>query len=46
MDGLRFSALRYKNDLNIKVDFKFIKFIGFFRWLIINQQKKDPHNLN
>ncbi len=25
-----FFVLKYKNDLNIKVDFKYIKFIDFF----------------
>ena len=35
----------YKNEL-IEVDFKIIKFIGFYLiWLIINQQKKDQYNL-
>ena len=28
MGGRLFFALQYKNDWNIKVDFKFIKFIG------------------
>tara|TARA_B100000965_G_C19565018_1_gene746417 strand:+ start:719 stop:1066 length:348 start_codon:yes stop_codon:yes gene_type:complete len=30
MEGLHFFVLRYKNELNYKVDFKIIKFIGFF----------------
>ena len=30
MAGLLFFAQRYKNDTNIKVDFKYIKFIGTF----------------
>ena len=29
MEGLPFFVLKYRNDFNIKVDFKYIKFIGF-----------------
>ena len=30
MEGLPFFVLIYRNDFNIKVDIKYIKFIGFF----------------
>ena len=40
MDGLRFFALTYRNDLNIKVDFKYIKLIGFFQMANHKSAKK------
>jgi len=40
MEGPLFFVLRYKNKENIKVDFKYIKFIGLFRMANHKSAKK------
>jgi small subunit ribosomal protein S20 len=40
MEGPLFFVLKYKNEQNIKVDFKYIKFIGLFRMANHKSAKK------